>query len=52
MLVKRNYAQDKEFNAYSTVLRTISHRYVPILKDGKDTSDEEWFLCYVAFFCQ
>ena len=41
MLVKRNYAQDKEFNAYSKVLRTVSHRYIDILKDAKNTSDEE-----------
>ncbi|CAF2885444.1 unnamed protein product [Rotaria sp. Silwood2] len=38
---KTKYIQDQDFNAYQKVLRSISHRYIDVLKDAKDSSDEE-----------
>jgi len=32
---KRVYIQDQDFNAYQKVLRSISHRYIDVLKDAK-----------------
>ena len=40
MLAKKNL-QDKNFGDYQKVLRTISHRYIDIIKDAKDTRDEK-----------
>ena len=37
---KIKYIQDQDFNAYPKDLRSISHRYIDILKDTKDSS--EW----------
>jgi hypothetical protein len=41
MSAKKKYLQNKDFCAYQKVLRSISHRYIDIIKDAKDTSDEE-----------
>ncbi len=41
LLAKRKYIQDQDFDAYQKVLRSISHRYIDVLKDAKDSSDEE-----------
>ncbi|CAF1545159.1 unnamed protein product [Rotaria sordida] len=41
MLAKKKYIQDEDFDAYQKTLRTVSHRYIHILKDAKDSSDEE-----------
>jgi hypothetical protein len=32
---KRVYIQDQDFNAYENVLRSISHRYIDVVKDAK-----------------
>jgi hypothetical protein len=40
MLAKENI-QDKDFHDYQKVLRTVSRRYIYIIKDVKDSSDEE-----------
>ena len=37
----RKYTRDKDFNVYQKVLRTVAHHWIDILKDAKDTSDEE-----------
>ncbi len=41
LLAKGKYIQDQDFDAYQKVLRSISHRYIDVLKDAKDSSDEE-----------
>ncbi|CAF1594245.1 unnamed protein product, partial [Didymodactylos carnosus] len=41
ILAKQKYIQSKDIDAYKTVLRSISHRYIRVLKDSKDSSDEE-----------
>jgi hypothetical protein len=41
LLAKRQYIQDQDFDTYQKVLRSISHRYIDVLKDAKDSSDEE-----------
>ncbi|CAF1129795.1 unnamed protein product [Rotaria magnacalcarata] len=41
MLAKKKYIQDEDFDSYQKVLRAISHRYIYIIKDTKDSSDEE-----------
>ena len=38
---KIKYIQDQDFNAYEKVLRSISHRYIDILKDTTNSSDDE-----------
>jgi hypothetical protein len=38
---KKLYIHDSDFDAYQKVLRSISHRYIKIIKDAKDSSDEE-----------
>ena len=40
-LGKNKYILDKDFDAYQKVLRSISHRYIDILKDTIDSSNEE-----------
>ena len=40
-LAKRKYIQDQDFNSYQSVLRSLSHRYIDVLQDAKDSSDEE-----------
>jgi hypothetical protein len=40
-LAKRKYIQDQDFNSYQKVLRSLSHRYIDVLKDAEDSSDEE-----------
>ena len=35
------YIQNQDFNAYQKVLRSISHRCIDVLKDTKNSSDEE-----------
>ena len=41
MLAKKRYIQDDDFDAYRKVLRSISHRYINVIRDAKDSSDEE-----------
>ena len=41
MLAKKKYIQDEDFDAYQKTLRAVSHRYIKIIKDAKDSSDEE-----------
>ncbi|CAF0908763.1 unnamed protein product [Rotaria sordida] len=41
ILAKRKYIQDQDFNSYQKVVQSISHRYIDVLKDAKDSSDEE-----------
>ena len=41
MSTKKSYIHDNDFDAYQKVLRSISHRYIKIIKDAKDSSDEE-----------
>jgi hypothetical protein len=41
MSAKKKYFQNKDFCTYQKVLRTISYRYIDIIKDAKGTSDEE-----------
>ena len=40
-IAKTKYIQDQDFNAYQKVLRTISHRYIFVIKDDKESSDED-----------
>ncbi|CAF3341244.1 unnamed protein product [Rotaria socialis] len=40
-LGKNKYILDQDFDAYQKVLRSISHRYIDILKDAVASSDEE-----------
>ena len=41
MLAKKEYIQDEDFDSYQKVLRTVSHRYIHIIKDANDSSAEE-----------
>ena len=41
MLAKQKFLQDVDFDAYQKVLRTISHHYMDVIKEVKDSSDEE-----------
>ena len=41
MSAKKSYIHDNDFDAYQKVLRSISHRYIKIIKDAKDSTDEE-----------
>ena len=41
MSAKKSYIYDNDFDAYQKVLRSISHRYIKIIKDAKDSTDEE-----------
>ncbi len=45
---KRVYIQDQDFNAYQKVLRSISHRYIDVLKDAKIVVTKSKVL---LFFC-
>ena len=40
-IAKTKYIQDKGFNAYQKVLRAISHRYIFVIKDAKESRDED-----------
>ena len=40
-IAKTKYIQDQDFNAYQKVLRAISHRYIFVIKDAKESSDED-----------
>ena len=35
---KMKYIQDQDFNACQKVLRSISHRYIDVLKDTKNST--------------
>ncbi|CAF3864671.1 unnamed protein product [Rotaria sordida] len=41
MYAEKKYVQDKDFGAYQKTLRSISHHYIHIIKDAKDSSDEK-----------
>ena len=41
MLAKKKYIEDQDFDTYQKTLRAVSHRYIHIIKDAKDSSDEE-----------
>ncbi|UJR23426.1 hypothetical protein I4U23_026431 [Adineta vaga] len=41
MMGKKKYIQDSDFVFYQKFLRSVSHRYIDILKNTKDNSDEE-----------
>ena len=41
LLAKKQYIHDEDFAAYLKVLRSISHRYINILKDAQDVSDDD-----------
>ena len=43
MLAKKIYIQDEDFDSYQKVLRTVSHRYIHIIKVVNDSSAEEEF---------
>ena len=38
---KIKYIQGQDFNVYQKVVRSISHCYIDVLKDTKNSSDEE-----------
>ena len=40
-IAKIKYSQAQDFNAYQKVLRAISHRYIYVIKDAKDSNDED-----------
>ena len=40
---KAKYMQDKDFDAYQKVLRALSHRYINVIEDATDSSDEGSF---------
>ena len=40
-LAKAKYMQDKHFDAYQKVLRTLYHRYINVIEDAIDNSDED-----------
>ncbi|CAF1154928.1 unnamed protein product [Rotaria sordida] len=42
-LAKTKYMQDKDFDAYQKVLRALSHRYINVIEDATDSSDEDSF---------
>jgi hypothetical protein len=41
MCAKKRYSENHDYDSYQKILRTISHRYIDIVKDAKDSSDEE-----------
>ena len=41
MSAKKEYIENQNFDVYQKVLQTISRRYIDIVKDVKDSSDEE-----------
>ena len=47
MLPKRKYSQDRDIDVYQRILRTVSHRYIDLLKAAKD---ENGFLLDVLSF--
>ena len=40
-IAKTKYIQDQNFNAYQKVLRAISRQYIFVIKDAKESSDED-----------
>ena len=42
-VAKAKYMQDKDFDAYQKVLRALSHRYINVIEDATDSSDEGSF---------
>ena len=40
-IVKTRYVQVLDFDAYQNIFRAISHRYLYVIKDAKDSRDED-----------
>ncbi|CAF1310902.1 unnamed protein product [Didymodactylos carnosus] len=40
-LAKTKDIEDKDFDSYQKVLRALSHRYIDVIKDAGDSSDED-----------
>ena len=43
MSAKAKYLQDKDFDGDPKVLRALSHRYINVIEDARDNSDEDSF---------
>ena len=43
-IVKSRYVQAQDFVIYQKVLKAISHRYLYVIKDDKDSSNEHWVI--------
>ena len=43
------HMQDKDFDAYQKALHALSHRYVNVIEDAKDSSDEDALHCLYSF---
>ena len=40
-IAKTKYIQDQDFNTYQKVFRAISHWYIFVIKNAKESSDED-----------